>query len=206
MNTLPITKSGKMSQCWQDIFAHSICGNNGTYIEIGGSWPIKNSNTYSLEKFANYKGFSIELDKEMYFDPWKESDRSNKIYWDNALTFNYKKAVEENNMSTHINYLSCDIEPPKNTFDSLIKVISDGLTFDVITFEHELFKSKTNYDKLATELLLDNGYKVAVSNVFHKKPSDLFETWYIRNDISFTEINYLDWKTNLLERNKNYER
>jgi len=194
VSKIPIFKSGQTSQCWQDVFAHSICGNGGTYIEIGGSWPKKNSNTYSLELFANYKGFSIELDKEMYFNPWSESERKNKIYWDNALTFDYKNAVEENNMSTHINYLSCDIEPPENTFNALIKIINDGITFDVITFEHELFKCKTNYDILARDFLLSNGYKIAVSNVYHKKESDIFETWYINKDIDYKEQLYSTWK------------
>lgn len=197
MNKIPIYKSGKTSQCWQDVFVHNVCGNNGTYIEIGGSWPIKNSNTYSLEIFANYKGFSIELDKKMYADHWNNSKRKNRIYWDNALAFDYATAAQENNLSTHINYLSCDIEPPKNTFDALIKIINDGLTFDVITFEHEFFKSKINYDKLSRELLSDNGYKVAVSNVYHKNSTDFFETWYVNKDINFTEQLFDDWKTTI---------
>ena len=194
MRKFPIEKSGKRSQCWQDLFVYNICGTGGTYIEIGGSWPIKNSNTYGLEKFAYYKGFSIELDKETYFDSWLSS-RKNKIYWDNALTFNYKEATKENNMPMHINYLSCDIEPPSNTFNALKKVISDGLTFDVITFEHEKFKSDQDYNKLATELLNDNGYKVAVSDVWHKETSRIFETWYVKKTINFKEKTFDSWKT-----------
>lgn len=197
MKKIPVFKSGKTSQCWQDAFVHNICGDKGTYIEVGGSWPVKNSNTYSLEIYANYKGFSIELDKEMYYQPWKTSIRNNKIYWDNALTFDYNKAALENNLTKHINYLSCDIEPPENTFKALCKVINDGITFDVITFEHELFKSKINYDKLVTELLLDHGYKIAVSNVYHKKSTDFFETWYVNKDIAFEEISYDLWKNTL---------
>ena len=200
MNKIPIYKSGKTSQCWQDIFVHNICGDNGTYIEIGGSWPMKNSNTYSLETFANYRGFSVELDKDMYIEPWNKSTRKNKVYWDNALTFDYKQAAEENNMPTHINYLSCDIEPPENTFKALNKVINDGITFDVITFEHEFFKSKIDYDKLATELLLDNDYKIAVKDVWHKHPSNIFETWYVRKNINFNAQLFNEWKNTLHER------
>ena len=197
MNKVPIYKSGQTSQCWQDVFVFNICGDKGTYIEIGGSWPMKNSNTYSLEIFANYKGFSIELDKDMYYDSWKTSIRNNKIYWRDAITFDYDNAVKENNTGTHINYLSCDIEPPENTFKALTKVINDGITFDVITFEHELFKTDENYDKLATELLLDHGYKIAVSNVYHRNPNEFFETWYVNKNIPFEEISFDLWKNKI---------
>jgi len=198
MTKLPKEKSGKLSQCWQDIFVHNICGDQGTYIEIGASWPKRNSNTYTLERFAHYKGFSIELDKEMYYKPWLTSGRNNKVYWDNAITFDYKKAAIKNNMSTHINYLSCDIEPPVNTFNALVKIINDGLMFDVITFEHEKFKCDTDYDKLATEFLLDNGYKIAVSNVWHKNPTRIFETWYVNNNINFSEMSFDLWKKSIV--------
>lgn len=194
MKKIPIQKSGKMSQCWQDIFVHNICGDNGTYIEVGGSWPIKNSNTYSLEMYAGYKGFSLEIDRETYFESWRKSFRRNKVYWSDALTFDYKTAAEENDMPMHINYLSCDIEPPVNTFNALVKVINDGLTFDIITFEHEKFKSVKDYDTLSKELLLDNGYKVAIYNVWHKDPTRIFETWYVNKDINFTKTTFDYWK------------
>lgn len=196
-DNFPIYKSGKFSQCWQDAFVYSICGNNGSYIEIGASWPIKNNNTYSLEIFGNYKGFSVEFNKSMYEDSWKLSDRKNKVYWENALNFNYRSALDKNKLKTHVNYLSCDIEPPENTFLALQTVVSQGITFDVITFEHELFKTEINYNKLATEFLLDNNYKVAVSNVYHKNPNDFFETWFVNKNINFKEQTYAEWKQNI---------
>lgn len=193
--TIPIYKSGKTSQCWQDVFVYNICGNNGSYIEIGGSWPKKNSNSYALELFANYKGFSLELDKDLYYDAWQKSERKNKIYWKNALTFDYISALQDLNISTHVNYLSCDIEPPSNTFFALQTVINQGVTFDVITFEHDLYNSSKDYNILATKFLLDRGYKIAVTDVYHKNPNRFFETWFINENVDFKEQTFDKWKS-----------
>ena len=201
MSKLPIFKSGKTSQCWQDIFAYNICGQNGTYIEIGGSWPKKNSNTYSLELYGGYKGFSIEFDKDFYFDSWKNSERKNKVYWNDAILFDYKSILTDNNMFMHVNYLSCDIEPPENTFKALTKVINDGITFDVITFEHDRYNSKIDFDVIARNFLLDNGYKVAVNDVYHKNKNMIFETWFVNNNIDFSETTFELWKNDNILKN-----
>jgi hypothetical protein len=193
---IPILKPGKFSQCWQDVFAFNICGNAGTYIEIGASTPIKNSNTYTLETYANYKGFSLELDKSRCYDLWIASERKNKVYWDNALTFDYTSATIENNLSKHINYLSCDIDPPENTFNALKRIIDQDFKFDVITFEHDNYNSSIDYDSLSMKFLLDRGYNVAVTGVYYKNPNFKFETWYVNSNIPFEEQPFDQWKTN----------
>lgn len=198
MSRLPIYKSGKTSQCWQDIFVFNICGSNGTYIEIGGSWPKKNNNTYSLEIHGGYKGFSIEYDKDLYINSWAASERKNKIYWNDAINFDYLKALKENDLPTHISYLSCDIEPPENTFNALTKVINDGVTFDVITFEHDLYASSKNFDIISREFLTKKGYKVAVTDVFHKNEDMIFETWFVKKSLNFEETSFSKWKATIL--------
>lgn len=196
MSKIPIHKSGKTSQCWQDKFVYDLCKDNGTYIEIGGSWPIKNSNTYSLEKFANYKGFSVELDKIRYADAWKRSDRKNIIYWGDAIEYDYKKALFEQNMNIHVNYLSCDIEPPENTFQALKNIIQQGISFDVITFEHDLYNSpKKDFNILAIDFLKSFDYKIAVYDVYHKNKNNIFETWFVKNSIDFKTMSFEEWKS-----------
>lgn len=182
------------SQAGQDKFALEICGNNGTYIEIGAYQPRRRSNTYNLEVFSSWKGFSIELDKTN--KPfWDQSiERKNKVYWENALTFDYIKALNENQLSTHINYLSCDIEPPTNTFSALKRVIEQGVTFDVITFEHDRFRgTDKDYHALSTDFLREYNYKIAVYDVWSKSPSRIFETWFVSEKINFQEIKFDDW-------------
>jgi len=191
------------SQFSQDLFALSAAKNK-TYIEIGAWKPINNSNTYLLEE-QGWKGFSLEI--SLRNKPAWESclERTNKIYWENALTFDYKQALVENNLPMHIGYLSCDIEPPENTFAALRRVIEQGITFDCITFEHDKYLHDIDYDPIVTEYLKDHGYKVAVNEVFrtrkYRVPNQkkkeikicMIETWYVNNTIDFCEQTYEQW-------------
>lgn len=185
----------KLSQADQDLFALSIIGKDGTYIEIGANRPMKNSNTYNLEVVNGWKGFSIELDQS-HQRYWKKApERKNRVYWESALSFNYIAALKENNLPMHINYLSCDIEPPYNTFKALENVIEQGVTFDCITFEHDLYNySEQDFNVIVINYLASKGYKVAVSNVYCDVPENHFETWFVKNDIEFTPIDFKDWK------------
>lgn len=185
------------SQAGQDVFALQVVKDNKTYIEIGANHYKRNNNTYPLEVDFKWLGFSLELNQKKFKRLWTEqSERSNKIYWDNAITFNYKKAVHKNKMPTRIGYLSCDIEPAANTFAALQKVIEDGISFDCITFEHDNYKSHTDYDTTAREYLKTKGYKVAVENVHPVyKPHRVFETWFVNNDIEINPISYTNWKS-----------
>lgn len=183
------------SQAYQDIFAYSVIGKNGTYIEIGANKPSKNNNTYELEISHNWKGFSIEFNTKLK-KHWDISDRKNAIFWDDAITFNYVQALEQTNLPLEIDYLSCDIEPPSNTFAALQAVIQQGIKFKCITFEHDLYASKdVDYDIISRSFLENNGYKVAVKNVYwDNNPNNHFETWYVRNDLNFETITFDDWK------------
>jgi len=182
------------SQAGQDQFALSVARHQ-SYIEIGANDYKKSNNTYPLEVLNGWKGFSIELNQKKFKNNWEsQSERTNRIYWDNAITFDYARAVLDNGMSTRVGYLSCDIEPAENTLNALKKVVTDGITFDCITFEHDYYKNKSNYHQLAVEFLAEHGYRVAVNNVFAmNKPARLFETWFVRNDIDFNNVEYSNW-------------
>jgi hypothetical protein len=187
----------KYSQAGQDQFALSVVTTNKTYIEIGANHYKNSNNTYPLEINYNWKGFSIELNQKKFKTNWEEqAERSNAIYWDNAITFDYAKAVKRNNMPQRIGFLSCDIEPAANTFAALQKVIEDGISFDCITFEHDNYKSNTDYDIIARKYLLSKGYKVAVENVYAmNKPQRIFETWFVKDDVEFNQMTFDEWKS-----------
>lgn len=182
------------SQVHQDVFALKTAKNK-TYIEIGAAGPIKYNNTYLLEK-NGWSGFSLELNQnrvDQWFEDW--SDRKNKIYCADALTFDYLKASEENGLATRIGYLSCDIDPPENTFAALKQVIGQGLVFDCITFEHDKYQSVIDYDPIATEYLDSQGYKVAVPDVYRwRKRPCYFETWYVHNEIEYNKTTFDEWR------------
>lgn len=182
------------SQAYQDLFALEVCKNK-TYIEIGAHYPDKLSNTLLLEQ-NNFTGFGIELDTK-YQKRWNKCSRKNKVYWDNALTFNYSQAAQESNLTKNIGYLSCDIEPPSNTFAALQRIIEQGFEFECITFEHDEYQFPgTNYNTLAKDFLKKHNYKVAVVNVYESSPKRHFETWFVHNSIEFETVDFDKWKEN----------
>lgn len=189
------------SQAYQDLFAQQInkkVNGNKTYIEIGANYPVKRSNTYNLEVNDKWTGLSVELN-ERYKQAWdKSTERSNSIRWCDAISLNYIDAIKQLNLPTHITYLSCDIEPVENTFKALQAVIGQGIKFDCITFEHDYYRSETDYREVVDNYLHSAGYKIAVHNVyFNDDPNLLFETWYVNQDINFDVIEFKDWKNNV---------
>lgn len=193
----PVLTSKKRSQSYQEFFAFSIAGPSGTYIEIGAFKPVSKSNTYALETDQGWKGFSLELN-EKYKVHWKEcTERKNPVCWENAITFDYVAQLEKMKMPKRINYLSCDIEPPANTFAALKRVIEQGIEFDCITYEHDNYANKggEDFNIIATEYLESKGYKVAVTDVYASGNKDaIFETWFVKSDIEFIPTTFDQWK------------
>lgn len=186
----------KSAEAKVDRFAYGLSGSKGTYIEIGANKPVQRSNTVSLERFG-WKGFGIEFDSRLQ-QHWP-GGRNNKIYWDNAITFDYWAAAKEQGLPKRINFLQVDIEPPANTFAALKKVVESGLTFDFIAFEHDDYVHDTCYHDIATEYLKTQGYKIAVYNVCSQRKRNPgvwshIETWYVNDDIPFDPIDFFEWK------------
>jgi hypothetical protein len=191
------TQFNKKVEAKQDRFAYGLGGTNGTYIEIGAYKPEHKNNSFSLEMLHGWKGFSLEFNEKLKAH-WDQCDRKNKIYWADAMTFDYLAALKENNMPTRINYLQVDIEPPENTFTALQRVIEKGIICDGITFEHDKYRNDVDYDVIATEFLKEHGYKVAVKNVLTRKKDNPtvmlnFETWFVKDDIDFETMEWTDW-------------
>ena len=194
-------KKSKYSQAGQDLFAIELFGKRGTYIDIGAGKPQEANNTYMLEVENNWRGFSIDYGdndknkREMLKGFWNKCyERKNKIYWSNALTFDYNKALLENNLNNNIDFLSCDIDPQEKTFEVLKKIIYDGIRPKYIAFETDYYREKTDYSSLAYNFLKPYGYKFAVINVFSNlKKNKIFETWFIKEEIDFKSIDYSDW-------------
>ena len=182
------------SQAGQDLFALELFGKNGTYIDIGSGNPVSGNNSYLLEVKNNWLGFCIDYDVSQKVN-WKNSnERINKIYWDDATLFDYKKALIENKLPINIDFLSCDIEPQDKTFLALKKVFTDGLRPKAIAFETDYYREKIDYSSKADLFLKPYGYQIAVKNVYSNlKKKKIFETWFVHNSLNFKAIEYKDW-------------
>ena len=161
-----IYKISPYSQAGQDLFALEIFGKRGTYIDIGAGEPIKGSNSYLLEVKNEWKGFCVEYNTNIKHLWEKNTKRNNKIYWQDATRFDYKKAIKENNLPVNIDFLSCDIDPQDKTFEALKKVINDGIKPKLITFETDKYKENIDYERLANDFLYPKDYEIAVSDVY----------------------------------------
>lgn len=195
LNFLKKRKNDDFSQSGQDQFAYNISGSNGIYLEIGAHHPITNSNTYKLEVECGWQGLSVEFDKS-FQKYWEECpERTNDVIWDDAFNVKFENEIKNRNFPKNINYLSCDIEPPINTFSILKKLINIGLVFDFISFEHDKYNIGNEFEILSNSFLTNNGYKIAIKDVYSRSKIDkLYETWFINETIKFTEISYRDWK------------
>jgi hypothetical protein len=179
------------SQAFQDLFALQICKNK-TYIEIGANRPIKRNNSFLLEQ-NGFTGYSIEYNTK-WERFWNKVKRNNNIYFADAITFDYNTANLENKLSNKIGYLSCDIEPVTNTFSALKKVISDGVEFECITFEHDLYQSDIDLRPKVDSFLQKRGYKIAVYDVYlYPEKQNIFETWYVHNSVDFELCSFDNW-------------
>ena len=194
-------KISPYSQAGQDLFAYELFGYNGTYIDIGAGEPQRGNNCYLLEVKKKWKGFSVECGdsdqekKNSLKGRWeKYYERKNKVYWEDAISFDYKKGLIENGLNNEIDFLSCDIHPQESTLLALKKVLTDGVRPKYIAFETDFYREKINYSNLAYNFLKPYGYKIGVKNVFSNlKKKKIFETWFVQEVLDLTTIDYKNW-------------
>jgi hypothetical protein len=170
------------SQAHQESFVLNVLQNKrmGTYIEIGGYHGTSLSNTYILESEFDWKGISIEIDSRLVRR--YNRIRKNKCIRANAVTLDYAKHVDLLGDDGVIDYLQVDIEPPLQSFQALIQVLDSGLTFRVITFEHDLYSNPANQKTrdFSREYLRSFGYSLIAADV--RFNGDPFEDWYVHPD------------------------
>lgn len=165
------------SQAGQDLFVLSMLEGKkgGYYIEIGGADPFESNNTFLLEKDYSWNGFSVEFDKLLASQ--YNSCRENICLCSDGTTFDYLGKIQQLNFPTQIDYLSIDIDPAENTYAALRKCPFDKYRFSVITYEHDLYASGTEYAQLSRIFLKSQGFQLVAKNV--KCFGRAFEDWWI---------------------------
>lgn len=168
------------AQCMQDIFAAKINGwkKNGTYLEIGSSDPIYNSNTYLLEKQYAWKGISVEIDQQKV-DAFNK-ERTNKAICLNAKNISYIDVIHQ--LGDFVDYLQIDCDPSAVSLEVLKKVPFDRIRFKCITFEHDYFNEKNHVRDSSRKILMKNGYVMVADNVGTDINSP-FEDWWVHSSV-----------------------
>jgi len=163
------------SEVYQDMFALTMNDGreNCRYLEIGANDPTHYSNSFLLEKFG-WDGISIEI-KEEEVAKWK-GVRNNKILNKDALTIDYASLLKEK----VYHYLQVDCEPPETSFNILLLIPFDTVTFASITFEHDYCeKYEDKYRTLSRKFLKAYGYQLVTPDVSKVGVCAPFEDWYV---------------------------
>ena len=194
MFTMKIIKSS-FSEAGQESFVINILDGkkNGYFVEIGAYHSTLASNTYILENNYNFKGVGLEIDSARADE--YNLNRKNPCIKSDAMKFDYRSYLAANNFPSQIDYLQVDIEPALNTFRALLRIMSTGYRFSIITFEHDGFRNHRNkiIRKIAKTYLRIRGYILVVANVSNPKaPLHYYEDWYLDSKIfskSFIKLN-----------------
>lgn len=186
------------SQAHQESFVLNVLKEkqNGFYLELGGGWPIKNSNTYLLETEYFWSGISFEIDSkraEKY-----NAQRKNKTICSDAISFDYLNYFKQNSVPHQIDYLQMDLHPAEDTLKALKALPTDQYRFSVITYEHNGYDNKLNKQE-SQNILKNLGYQLVVEDLTFLTIA--YEDWWI--DPNVVEYNdYKDFISNGINHNK----
>jgi len=161
----------------QDVAVRTIFGNKigGTYIEIGSQDPIKNSNTFILERDLGWKGLSFEIDRENAY--FFNRSRKNPCVLGDATKHDYAALLSQHDMPHRIDYLQVDIDPAQASLAALLSLPLDTHRFSFITFEHDGYSSESSVESEQRALLISKGYELVAKNVMAS--GQPFEDWWI---------------------------
>jgi hypothetical protein len=183
------------SQAGQDIFAHTLIGDTGTYLEIGANGPVVISNTYALEKLG-WAGLSCDnsgVSMEAF-----ERERKNFFYLtDAAAPQNWQAALAQAGLPTdHISFLSLDID--SSTLECLRNLPLNLLKFGVITIETDRYRFGDAPRDEMRRILYANGYDLICGDVMDAGLE--FEDWWVHPEIANMDLankfrcNGADWR------------
>jgi hypothetical protein len=170
------------SQAGQDLFVIEKTKNlkNGLFVDIAAGDPVFINNTFLLETSYGWDGISIELDGR-WNEQWKK--RKSLFLNNDAFSIDYTSLFENflakhkiNNK--HFNYLSLDLEPPELTNQLLHILPLNEYTFDIITYEHDLYRVGDKFKNDAKDYLYSLGYIIEKENI--QCENNIFEDWYIK--------------------------
>jgi len=179
---LPFTPFTKFfSQAGQDVFVLSCLNGkrDGKFLDLGCNHPQCINNTALLEYDFGWTGASFDINGD-HRDAWIGRRRTPIVIKDcTELTTEDFASIAETVGSTHIDYLSIDLEPAASTLACLRSIPFDKLSFSIITYEHEFFRYAEGgfYRSESRRILEGAGYAVLCSNVANE--NCVYEDWYV---------------------------
>lgn len=174
------------SRAYQDMFVLSMLNgkHKGVYLEIGSNEPIKNNNTYLLEKKFNWKGLTIEQNESSVKQFFNE--RHNTIFCLHPLEIDYSALMESMALDTVLDYLQISCNNPEQSYNVLERIPFKKYKFAVITFRHDFYQNQSLKEQ-SREFLKDNGYELVVNDV-GCNDTDSYEDWWVHPKLIDAEV------------------
>jgi len=171
--------SHNYSQAFQDMFVLTMLNGktNGSFLEIGCSDPLFNSNTKLLEEWG-WNGISID-NSEKDTANFAKSRKSRLIIAD-ATRLDYEELLSG---YRDLDYLQVDIEPALNTLSALLRIPFEHHRFAVVTFEHDDYCTpRPGVKERQRQYLKSHGYQLIVGDIGFDRYS-YFEDWWVHPDL-----------------------
>lgn len=174
------------SDAYQDQFAGNLAKfkRDGYCVDIGSCHSIWSNNTIAFQELG-WTSVSIEIDSQ-YNDSYPQTRTQGTHYNEDAVTFDYRKAFEENEFPKEIDYLSLDVDTASL---SVLDVLPfDEYRFNAITIEHDGYLYGDQYRAPQREKLTALGYKLVCANILVPNPGHQgydgvspcpFEDWWV---------------------------
>ncbi len=166
------------SQTFQDLFVISVLDGKreGSFLDLGCSYPVAINNTYLLENNFEWTGVSIDIDPNRT-STW-ESSRTSQVITFDAGKIDYNEFLKQFE-TNHIDYLSIDVDNIPATYHIINDINFNEYEFSVITFEHDLYARGSDLKDHMKEIMNKNNYVLCAENVCCCSHQDPFEDWYI---------------------------
>lgn len=153
------------SQIGQDCFVVAALGGkrHGTFLDLGAHFAKATSNTWYLEKKLGWRGLAVDCDASFRAE-WERERPGSVFVLGDACTLDYPTLLAEHGISSPMDYLSLDLEPPAATLACLRHVLSCGLVFRTVTFETDFYREPSTREP-SRELMASRGYQLARAGV-----------------------------------------
>lgn len=159
------------SQAGQDRFAHELCGDIGSFIDIGAGLAIERSNTYALEQLG-WRGWLLETQASLCEQ--LRLQRKSFVFEADANTINWSAMLPPD---LTIDYLSLDVDASSLT--ALLNILKSIKGFRVATIEHDhyAYKDTPSPRQDMIDILKARGYDILCSDIANEGFN--FEIWAV---------------------------
>lgn len=173
------------SQVYQDLFVLTMTDgkNSGFFVEVGSGRPFFGNNTALLEQQFGWTGIAIDYD-ESVTNLYHEERPNVDIYCEDATTFKFANVLRKKELKDNVvDYLQLDVDPPVNTYQTLLEYPIEEFPPRVITFEHDYYADEhKRFRLMSRQYLISKGYVMVAGNI-SPDGKCAFEDWWVNPNL-----------------------